>query len=114
MRYFSLALIVILALAVYRVTRVVTVDKISDPWRKWLYAKVQNADPDHRSVARWAYTLLTCPFCVSVYGALLATAFAVWLILPTWPGVGEFLVAWVAIAGAVALMASADARLNRE
>jgi hypothetical protein len=108
-----LALVVFLGLVVYRATRVATTDKVSQPWRDWLLRKVQESGADNRSLARWAYTLLTCPWCLSVHASFVLTALYVWLVLPSWIG-WEYLFDAVAVAGAAALMIAVDHRLTTD
>jgi hypothetical protein len=108
-----LALVVFLGLVVYRATRVATTDKVSQPWRDWLLRKVQESGADNRSLARWAYTLLTCPFCLSVWLSFIIVA--LWVLWPgDWDGLGEYLFDSVAVAGVVALAVSVDHRLNEQ
>ena len=109
----TLAVVVILALVVYRGTRIMTLDSISRPWREWLHGQVQEVGADKRSVARWGYTLLTCPFCLSVHLAFLTVLLYGWLVLDTWLG-WEYPFAALAVAGAAALAVSVDMRLNRD
>jgi hypothetical protein len=54
------------------------------------------------------HSLITCPFCCSVWFSGAAVAVWVWLILPTWPGIGVVLFAVGAVAGAARLMVSFD------
>jgi hypothetical protein len=55
------------ALAVYRLTRLVVEDTVSEPLREWIW---KNHPPDS---TRLGY-LVTCPWCVSIY---MGTAVAV-------------------------------------
>jgi hypothetical protein len=91
--------IVVFALAVARVTRLVTADRVTEAPRRWLVVRlwgrtisdetVLNRFPmttDCRGMARWMATerldgkgvpplgayLLTCPWCVSIYIAAVA------------------------------------------
>ena len=84
--------------------RVIAHDKVGEPIRKRAYAYKARRP----KVGGWLNALVTCPYCLSVYFAIAAVAWTTWLILPTWPGIGEFLVAWAAVAGAAALMVGAD------
>jgi hypothetical protein len=59
--------VLLLTLAVYRVTRLIVADGITDPWREW----VEDRTGEDSS---WSY-LAACPWCVSVYvGAALTAA----------------------------------------
>jgi len=82
-----LALLVV-GLAGYRLTRVVTSDSISDPFRAWLWDRAythagmtydfqhDTQAPAVRSKAwRWVYDLLSCPYCLGF-----------WLTLAVWWG----------------------------
>jgi len=71
----------LLTLAVARVTRLITRDKISQPLLRWV---VRKYGPEH-----WFTYLLHCPFCVSVWIGFGGSAFWVlfagiswWLWLP--------------------------------
>lgn len=108
----DLALVLVLGFAVYRAVRVATVDKISQPWREWLLLRVQHAGADTRSLARWAYTLLTCPFCLGVWLSAVVVAFWSLVVADRWLG-WEYPLGFLAVAGAQSLMSSVDARLNQ-
>ena len=80
----TLATIVVLALAAFRATRVVTTDTISVPFRDRLYSFAWDDEhpieqdgqqvPAVRAPWRtWLYELFTCPFCLSMYPAAVAT-----------------------------------------
>lgn len=103
-----LVAVVLLALVVFRLTRLIVVDKIGEPARRWLYANQARA-----KVGPWAFSLISCGYCVSAWLSLAATGWWVWLIAPTWPGIGTFLVVWWAVAGLAALFVSVDMRLIR-
>jgi hypothetical protein len=103
MRFLGLFDVIILALVVYRLARAITYDKVGEPLRKWLYKSGAK-----RKLGSWGFSLVSCPWCISVWISALAVAWWVALILPTWPGWGEFLVAIAAVAGASSLMISAD------
>lgn len=49
------------ALAVYRLTLLVTADELTRPWREWAIEKLG-------AESRWAY-LIECPWCCSMYVA---------------------------------------------
>lgn len=109
----GLAAVLILAFVVYRICRVATVDAISDPWRAWLYQTIQNREPTNRSLLRWAFKLLTCPYCLGVWLSFIVVAFWSLVVVKAWLG-WEYPVAALAVAGAQSLMTSADARMTRE
>jgi hypothetical protein len=110
----TLALAVLLAFAVYRVARLIAVDDITEEFRvrlgRWAY------DPDEVTIVndeavegawrsrgrRYLHNLLTCPFCLGVWFAMLAVG-----IMFAWPwdnntDLGE----WLILVGAVAGMQS--------
>jgi hypothetical protein len=108
MRFFTLPVIVILGLVAYRLARVIAHDKIGEPLRKRAYAYKAKRP----KVGGWLNALTTCPFCLSVYFAAGAVAWTTWMILPTWPGWGEFLLAIPAAAGVAAILAGVDMALT--
>lgn len=108
MRYFNLPLVVILAFVAYRLSRLIAHDKIAEPFRKKVYASQATLG----RAGRWLNTLTTCPFCLSVYWSGFGVGWATWMILPTWPGLGEFLVAIPAVAGVAAILAAIDLALT--
>ena len=66
MTYFDLTLD---SLAVYRLTRLIVVDEISDPLRQRVFSRFGSP-----AASKISY-LVTCPWCVSIYaGAAVATA----------------------------------------
>lgn len=108
MRYYTLPVIVILGLVAYRLARVIAHDKIGQPIRDRTY-KVAVEQP---RVGKWLNSLATCPFCLSVYFAAAGVLWYAWLIAPTWPGIGEVLLAIPAAAGIGALAAGIDLALT--
>lgn len=82
-------LLVLYALAVYRLTRLVVADELTAPTREWIMERGP----------RWA-TFITCPWCVSIWLA------AGWVLLATLaPPVAWFagaLLAFSAVAGLLA------------
>lgn len=80
-------------LAVYRLTRLVTVDTITDPWRSWLTG----------AFTGWLIELLVCGWCLSVWIAA-GVVVLTWLFPLQW--------AWVALA--LAASAIAGQLLHRE
>lgn len=59
------------ALTVVRVTRLLTIDQIFEPWRSWWL--------DRYGPAHWFVYLIHCPWCVSVWLGVPAAAVAQWL-----------------------------------
>ncbi|AVJ50122.1 hypothetical protein SEA_MEGATRON_7 [Mycobacterium phage Megatron] len=94
--------LVILTLAVARVTRLVNSDKISDPIRVAIASRVrhhtliaaeaeahnqsQRAAEAHRREARWAgvYEFVQCPWCIGMWVSLGGAAVLVWVIKYSW------------------------------
>jgi len=107
-RYFTLPVIVIIGLVAYRLARLIAHDKIAEPLRKRIYKLAV----EHGRPGRWLNTLTTCPFCLSVWFAIAAVVWYVWLILPTWPGIGEVLLAIGAAAGVGSILAAVDLALT--
>lgn len=119
----TLAAIVLVGLAAYRATRLVTTDTLTDPIRDALYhwawddehprvvvlrSGEQVQEPSPRGPVRtWLYELATCPHCVGVWAA--AGAYAWW----SWWGSARWAIWVAAIAGVVSLCASAVSRLER-
>lgn len=103
MRHLDLTVVVVLGLVVYRLARAIAIDKIGEPLRRFLYKSGAK-----RKLGSWLFALVSCPWCNSVWIALAATVWWVWLIAPTWVGFGEFAVAWFAVAGFASLAVSAD------
>ena len=90
---------VVLALAVYRATRLVTADKITEPFRVAV---------DSRS--KWAGYLVTCDWCLSVWLAPWFTA-----VMIRWP---ESRAVWavcgfLAVSAVVGLLSVVEGRLDR-
>lgn len=55
---------IIIALAIVRLTRLITVDKITDPLRKRIL--------DKAGATHWITYLMYCPWCLSIHIALIA------------------------------------------
>ena len=108
MSYIGLSEVLILGLVAYRLARALAVDKIGEPVRRWLYRSGAK-----RKLGSWGFALVSCPWCNSVWFSLLGVAWTTWLILPTWPGIGEFLIGWAAVSGVAALLLSADLSLKK-
>jgi hypothetical protein len=79
-------LLIVNALAVYRLTRLVTDDELTDPLRTWVFK--------HRGET--AQYFVTCPWCVSVWFAFAVVLLNIWVPL-----------VWMPIAVALALAAMA-------
>lgn len=107
----QLALVVLLGLAAYRATRIVTADSISESWRTWLYRQAWEdqgpaADPAPRSVLRtYIWEGFTCPFCVGVWCALVLVTMWVGWPWSHWHG-GRWLLLALAVAGVQAFVHS--------
>lgn len=90
----ALITLALLTLATTRATRIITADKIADPFRKWVV---------HRNGADgWWSFLIHCPWCTGWWLAAPAAALATWpghlahaLHLAPWL---TFLITWPAIA----------------
>lgn len=64
----TLTTMVLAALAVTRLARLVTVDELSAPFRRWVGARGEG----------WAY-FITCPWCTSIWlGAVVAPFVVLW------------------------------------
>lgn len=80
----SLAVLVVLAFAAFRITRLVVEDTITDPIRGWFYDLVWDSEnprtvtlpdgrrvlvpsPRHGGFLTWLYDLVTCPWCLGVW-----------------------------------------------
>lgn len=103
----SLAWTVVIALAVYRLVRIICCDSISAPLRAkfygWAWDDSGPGEPTHRSTFRaWVHELLTCPHCLGVWVAF--AGYAAW----RWGGdVALAVIAVLAIAGAQSIAVSA-------
>lgn len=96
---------VLLALAAYRVTRLVTRDSL------WEHTRDRLADWFTHHRASKAAELLTCPFCAGFWVCALVLAAALAADLVDMDADMAVLV-WWALAGAQALLSSVDDRLN--
>ena len=89
----SLTLLVILSGVVYRICRLMILDKIGEPWRDKFYEFLA----DHpRRITVWLQTLFLCPYCLSVHVSFYATLYW-YLVVDDWPG-WAFPVYWLAVA----------------
>jgi hypothetical protein len=107
-RFFTLPLIIILGFVAYRLSRLIAHDAIAEPFRKRVYASQAYLG----RAGKWLNTLTTCPFCLSVWFTFAGVGWVTWMILPTWPGWGEFLLAIPAAAGVAAILAASDLALT--
>lgn len=98
-------ILILLAFAAYRITRLITKDDIASPvrdkWASWF-----------PSSAKWAM-MIACPYCVGMYVSAILTILTVialepfrewWALWLLWPGV----------AGAQSLLSAIDERLNKD
>jgi len=108
MRFYTLPVIIILGLVAYRFSRLIAHDAIAEPFRKKVYASQATLG----RAGRWLNTLTTCPFCLSVWFSFAGVGWYAWMIAPTWPGWGEFLLAIPAVAGVAAILAATDLALT--
>jgi hypothetical protein len=97
---------VLLALAAFRIYRLIAEDTILDKPRRWLLRMGdwrEEGDPvPERYRREWAI-FLTCPWCLGfwVSGALLT----IYALAVDWPGVFWFAITWLAISSLVGLTA---------
>lgn len=106
---------VLLALASWRVYRLLAEDTILEtPRRKLLRMSdswaEEGDDPGEEYLWRWGLWL-GCPYCAGfwVSGVVLIA----YSIIIDWPGTFEFIVSWLALSAAVALLAKIDDLLNK-
>lgn len=66
----ALLALIVITVATIRITRIVTIDKISEPARKWIIAR-------NGHQGWWTY-LAHCPWCMGVWFAAPAAAIAWW------------------------------------
>jgi len=108
MHDYTLGIIVILGFVSYRLARLFAHDKLTEPIRKWAYKR----SSERRFGGRWLNTLITCPFCLSVWFAIAGVVWYGWLIAPDWPDWAEVLLAIGAVAGVGAFLAAVDLALS--
>ena len=95
--------VAVTGLAAYRIARVIAHDKIGEPIRHRAY----------ESIARWPKfgvwlnSLVTCPFCLTVYASAGGVLWYAAVIGP-WPGAGAVLLMIPAAAGVAAFLSAAD------
>lgn len=69
---------VVLALATFRITRLIGWDDLTAPFRGWVVGWSENGDHERQ----WAFALLSCPWCVGWWVSLLAALG--WYASPHW------------------------------
>lgn len=97
--------LVIVALASYRLTRIVTADSLTYEFRqrayRWAWSDEGEAPTPRAAWRTYAYELTTCSFCLGVWVS--AGAYAAWRWGPEWGRTGLVI---AAIAGAQAYISS--------
>jgi Protein of unknown function (DUF1360) len=88
--------------ATFRLTLLVTRDKITEPFREWLSRPWAGMTPkqDYAGFRWWLFTLVTCSWCMSVWWA--AVVVAMTRLEPT---VWQYPALGLAIAGAAGVVA---------
>ena len=105
--------LLVLAIAVFRTTRLVTTDSITDRYREWLRARshrdmaapkglegemaFRTEERIDRPITLWLWKLLTCPWCSSVW--LGGLAIGLFLTYPTYTLYVAYVLACSAVAG---------------
>lgn len=102
--------LLVVAFAAYRLTRIVTDDTITLPWRDrlftWTWTENDDGDFTPRAPWRtWAYALFTCGWCLGWWVSYATLAFWTWVVRDG-GSVPAFLVAGAAVAGLQGLLAS--------
>jgi hypothetical protein len=95
-----------MALAVFRAWRLVAEDTILDGPRAWILnlpRSWEEGDPLPPGYREWIGNLIICPWCLGFWFSGIATA--VWAWLDDWPGIVNFGGTWLALSGAVGLIA---------
>ena len=88
--------LVLLTFAVARITRLIVIDEITQPWRQWVIDKF--GDPDNSKISFLAH----CPWCTGVWVSAPMTAITyIWPQSPTW----QAILAFLAVAHVAALTA---------
>lgn len=75
---FNLVHLVLLALAVFRITRLIMQDEISEPFREWVWKKYP---PNTTKIGY----LISCPWCLSIWVAVFLVVlyvFVPWIAIP--------------------------------
>jgi hypothetical protein len=98
----------LLALAVFRVFRLIAEDTILDRPRKWLLRgpldtwEKEGDDPGDDYRLEWGI-FITCPWCLGFW--LSGVALILYSLIVEWVGVFSFLVCWFALSAVVGLVA---------
>lgn len=108
----------LLALASWRVFRLIAEDTILDKprrrilrlgdWQEEDDPHQQNLPDDYRDA--WA-TFLTCPYCAGFW--MSGIALGLYSLIVEWHGTFAFLVSWFALSAVVAYLAKTDEYLNK-
>jgi len=106
--YYTLGIVVLIGLVSYRLARLLAHDKIAQPLRDFTYKMAC----EHGRPGRWLNTLMTCPFCLSVWFAIAGVVWFGWLIAPEWPDWAEMLLAVGAVAGVGSFLSAVDLALT--
>lgn len=93
-------------LAVFRIWHLFAVDVITDRPRRWLTERAWTDAGEPRAGAtagrwRWLLTLLTCPWCVTIWGGAVVAAGWLWLPGDVWQA-GCAVLCWSALVGLAA------------
>jgi hypothetical protein len=100
-----LPLVIVLGLAAQRVAMVVTEDSIFEPVRERVGRGARQG-----STREWLANLIMCPWCFGVWAAFAVTG--LWFWATDWPGLGEYLVTALAVAGTQVLFHATYRRLE--
>ena len=94
--------VTVIGLAAYRIARVIAHDKIGEPIRHRAYESIAR----YPKFGVWLNSLVTCPFCLTVYAS--AGGVAWYSLTIAWPGAGAVLLMIPAAAGIAAVLSAAD------
>ena len=105
----GIAVLLILGLAAFRLTRLIVFDKITEPMRRPFFNEVEEKDeegnvavylvPKERGIRGWIGELLACYWCTGVWVSLLLFS----LYMSKWPA-GEFIILILAIAAIASIL----------
>jgi hypothetical protein len=105
----ALAAILILGLVTYRISRVLPVDEIAQPFRDrielWTYPE-KELSPRSAVTRVWLGRLSACPVCIGWWVSALVVAFYSLVVVDDWFG-WSFLIVWPATAAVGAVVALA-------
>lgn len=104
----------LLALAAWRVYRLLAEDTILDRPRRYLLRlskdwQDEKDDPGPNYREDWGI-FLTCPYCAGFW--ISGVGLGLYSLIIDWHGVFQFLVTWFALSAVVALTAKVDEKLN--